>query len=80
MAEPNNSHNKKPNILGPKYVPNYQQNYSDLPWYERDLIQYFDYLDYIDTADNPGSYFKNKRVINFDNNKPPVSRQPVKKV
>ena len=79
MAEKNNSDNKKPNILGPKYVPNYQQNYFDLPWYERDLIQYFDYLDYIDTADNPDSYFKNKRVINFDNHKPPVSRRPVKK-
>ena len=67
MAEKNNSDNKKPSILGPKYVPNYQQNYFDLPWYERD------------TADNPDSYFKNKRVINFDNHKPPVSRRPVKK-
>ena len=36
---------KRP-ILGNSYVPTYACGYNKLPWYERDLIAYFNYLDY----------------------------------
>lgn len=51
---------------GQKYVPKYQEDYFKLPWYEHDLIKYFDYLDYKDMSDDPNAYFKNKEVINFE--------------
>ena len=57
---------EKPKFLGSKYIPKYAENYINLPWYERDLMQYFDYLDYKDMSDNPDYYFKHKKMINFD--------------
>ena len=44
---------RKPQYLQPKYIPEYQKNYFDLPWYERDLVIYYKWLDYKDMADNP---------------------------
>lgn len=57
---------QQPKVLGAKYVPEYAKNYFDLPWYEEDLMHYYDYLDYKDMADNPNHHFKNKKVINID--------------
>ena len=35
----------KNQIFGTKYIPEYCANYFDKPWYEKDLMGYFDYLD-----------------------------------
>ena len=40
-----------------KYVSKYQENYSKLPCYERDLMNYFDYY--------PDRYLKNMNEVNF---------------
>ena len=48
-----------------KYVSKYQENYFKLPWYERDLMNYFDYLEYKDMSDEPDRYFKNMNEVNF---------------
>lgn len=39
-----------------------------MPWYERerDLMRYYNYLDYQDMAKDPDGYFREKKVINFD--------------
>lgn len=56
---------KKP-VLGTEYVPEFCGDYSDKPWHERDLMGYFDYLDYKDMSKNPTEYFEKRKVINFD--------------
>ena len=38
-------------VLGNSYVPPFPPDYSKLPWYERDLVAYFNYLDYKEMAD-----------------------------
>lgn len=48
------------------YVPKYHEDYFKLPWYERDMMTYIDWSKYMDMADNPDFYMKNKEVINFD--------------
>ena len=57
---------RKPQYLQPKYIPEYQKNYFDLPWYKRDLVTYYKWLDYKDMADNPYHYMNNVKVVNFD--------------
>ena len=57
--------NKK-EFLGNKYVPEYARNYFSKPWYERDLMGYFNYLDYQEMSKQPTKYFEQKKVINFD--------------
>ena len=47
---------KRP-ILGNSYILPYACDYKKLPWYERDPMRYFDYLDYKEMADNPTKYF-----------------------
>lgn len=49
-----------------KYVPKNQEDYFKLPWYERDLINYFNHLKYKDVSDNPDSYFENVQVVDFE--------------
>ena len=53
-------------MYGTKCVPEFRGDYFDKPWYERDLIGYFDYLDYRNMLKNPMEYFQKKKVINFD--------------
>lgn len=36
-----------------KYVPKYHKDYIKLPWYEKDLMTYYDDLKYKDMSDNP---------------------------
>ena len=50
----------KNQIFGTKYIPEYCANYFDKPWYEKDLMGYFDYLDYTDLSKDPTKYFKKK--------------------
>ena len=57
--------NKK-EFLGNKYVPKYAGDYFSKPWYERDLMGYFDYLYYQEMSKQPTKYFEQKKVINFD--------------
>ena len=57
---------QKNQILGTKYVPGYCANYFDNPWYEKDLMGYFNFLDYTDMSRDPAKYFEKKKVINFD--------------
>lgn len=33
-------------FLGHQYIPKYEKDYFDLPWYERDLMSYIDHLKY----------------------------------
>ena len=56
----------KRSILENSYVPSYARDYDKLPWYKRDLIAYFNRLDYKEMADNHTKYFRCKRVVNFD--------------
>ena len=53
-------------FLGSSYVPKYQKNYFDLPWYERDVMNYYDHLKYQEMTKDNDYYFKNKKVVNFD--------------
>ena len=57
---------RKPQYLQAKYNFEYQKNYSDLPWYDRDLVTYYKWLDYKDMADNPDHYMNKVKVVNFD--------------
>ena len=43
-------------IVANKYVPTYQ-DYHKLPWYEREMMPYTDYLKFKDMHDDPDSYF-----------------------
>ena len=61
-----NIQQKMSKIVANKYVPTYQEDYYNLPWYERDMMSYIDYLKCKDMHDDPDSYFKNVRVVNFD--------------
>ena len=56
----------KRTIIGNSYVQIFAMDYHKLPWYERDLMAYFDHLDYKEMSDNPTKYFHDKKVINFD--------------
>ena len=51
----------KTEFFGNKYVPEYAGNYFSKPWYESDLMGYFDYLDYQDMSKQPTKYFEQKR-------------------
>lgn len=53
-------------FLGQQYVPKYEKYYFDPPCYDRDLMRYFNHLDYEVMSNNPEFYFKNKEVVNFD--------------
>ena len=53
-------------IFGDSYVPKYSQDHYTLPWYERGLVTYIDWLRYNEMSDNPDKYFDKKVVINFD--------------
>ena len=53
-------------VLGTKYVPEYAGDYFSKPWYEQDLMGYFDYLGYQDMSKEPTEYFKNEKLVNFD--------------
>ena len=54
---------EKQKFLGPKYVLKYAKKYHSLPWYGKDLMRYFDYLDQKDMADDPDHFFEHKKVI-----------------
>ena len=70
---------EKPKFPGAKYKPEYAENYHRLPRYERDLMRYFDWLDYKDISDNSDYYFKHTKVINFDLINHQCRRGPLKK-
>ena len=53
-------------FFGPKYAPKHQEDYFKLPYYERDLMSYYDHLKYQEMTENSDDYFKNKQVVNFD--------------
>ena len=53
-------------FLGKSYIPTFAKDYHKLPWYERDLMAYFDHLDYKQMSDNATKYFHDKQAINFD--------------
>ena len=53
-------------FLGKSYIPTFAVDYHKLPWYERDLMAYFDHLDYKQMSDNATKYFHDKQAINFD--------------
>lgn len=53
-------------FLGQQYVSKYEKYYFDPPCYDRDLMRYFNHLDYEVMSNNPEFYFKNKEVVNFD--------------
>ena len=57
---------KKKSFLGPKYTPEFTHDYNNLPWYERDLMRYSDWLKFKEMIDDPDAYFKKKEVVNFD--------------
>ena len=44
-------------FLAHQYIPKYEKDYFDLPWYERDLMSYIDHLKYKEMPDNPNTYF-----------------------
>ena len=56
----------KTEFFGNKYVPEYAGNFFSKPWYESDLMGYFDYLDFQDMSKQPTKYFEQIKVINFD--------------
>ena len=66
-------------ILGYTYVPQHQEDYFKLPWYERDLMTYIDHLKYREMADDPDYYFKNKIGRNFDMINDQCRGDPLKK-
>ena len=53
-------------FLGSSYVLQYRKNYFDLPWYERDLMSYYDHLKYQEMEKDTNYYFKNKKVDHFN--------------
>ena len=53
-------------FFGLSYVPKYQGNYFDLPWYKRYLLRDYDHLKYQEMAEDPNYYFKSKKVVNYD--------------
>ena len=44
-------------FLGHKYIPKYEKDYFDLPWYERNLMSYIDHLKYKEMPDNPNTFY-----------------------
>ena len=53
-------------ILRNKYVPQHSGDYFSKHWYKRDLMHYFDYVDYQEMCKRPTNYFKDKENIKFD--------------
>ena len=53
---------KSNEILGNKDVPKYAGDYFFRPWYERDLMRYFDYVDYQEMAEKPSEYFEKQKL------------------
>ena len=53
-------------FVGSSYVPKYQKNYFDLPWYKRDLMTYYNHLKYQEMGEDFDYYFENKKVVSFD--------------
>ena len=53
-------------VLSNKYFPTYQEDYSKLPWNERDMMTYIGHIKYRSMRDNHDSYFKNVKIVNFD--------------
>ena len=53
-------------IVARKYVPTYQEDCSKIPWHERDMMTYIDCIKYRSMRDNPDSYFKSVKIVNFD--------------
>ena len=51
---------QKNQIFGTKYIPEYWGNYFYKPWYEKDLMGCFDYLNYTDMSRDPTKYFEKK--------------------
>ena len=47
--------------LAPKYTPKFAEDYNKLPWYERDLMHYYDWLYYKDMKENPDISKKKKK-------------------
>ena len=47
-------------------MPEYAGNCFSKPRYERDLMGYFDYLDYQDMSKQPTKYLEQKKGDNFD--------------
>ena len=56
---------EKKEFFGSKCLPEYAADYFSKPWCERDLMGYFDYLDYMHMSKEPTKYFC-KKVINFN--------------
>lgn len=52
-------------VVTRKCVPTSQQDYHKLLWYERDIMSYTDHFKYENMRDDPNSYFKNVKVVNF---------------
>ena len=50
-------------ILDNRYVVPYAHNFSDLAWYEKDLIDYFNYRDYKEMVNNLTYYFSKKKWL-----------------
>ena len=66
--------------FGLKYVPKFQEDYFKLPWYERDLMSYYNHLKYQEIIQNPNNYFRNKVVVNFDIIHHECRGDPLKKI
>ena len=58
--------NRKPQCFKCGYTPKYQQDYFKLRWCDRDLMTYFNWLDYNDMTDDPDHYLNDIKVANFD--------------
>ena len=47
-------------------MPTYQEDYKNLPWYQRDMRSYIDHVKYKTMRGDPDQYFGNFKVVNFD--------------
>ena len=53
-------------IYAVKYIPRYQENYFELPWFDRDLMTYVDHLRYQEYAKDSNDYFDRAKIVNFN--------------
>ena len=53
-------------IYAVKYIPRYQENYFELPWFKGDLMTYVDHLKYQECVKDPNDYFDGEKIVNFD--------------
>ena len=53
-------------IYAVKYIPRYQENCFELPWFERDLMTYVDHLKYQKCVKDSNDYFDRAKIVNFD--------------